>query len=182
MKVYTKKGDTGKTGLIGGTRVPKFDLRIDAYGTVDELNSYMGLLRDTATEDRFVEEIIFIQDRLFTLGSWLASDPEKSKMTLPELKDNDVIRLENSIDWMDERLEPMKFFVLPGGHEHVSFCHIARCVCRRAERLVVELNGNSPQDPKILIFLNRLSDYLFVYSRYLTKQLGANEIPWKPDK
>lgn len=182
MKVYTKKGDEGKTGLIGGTRVAKFDLRIDAYGTVDELNSYMGLLRDTSEEDRFKEEIIFIQDRLFTLGSWLASDPEKSKMTLPELRDSDIKRLEDSIDWMDEQLEPMRFFVLPGGHQHVSFCHISRCVCRRAERLVVELNEKAPQDPKILAFLNRLSDYLFVYSRYLSFKLNAEEIPWKPDK
>jgi cob(I)alamin adenosyltransferase len=182
MKVYTKKGDEGKTGLIGGTRVPKSDLRIDAYGTVDELNSYMGLLRDNATEDRFKEEIIFIQDRLFTLGSWLASDPEKSNMTLPELRDEDTTRLESSIDWMDEQLEPMRFFVLPGGHQTVSFCHIARCVCRRAERLVVDLNQHAAQDPRILAFLNRLSDYLFVYSRYLTMKLDAEEIPWKPNK
>jgi cob(I)alamin adenosyltransferase len=182
MKVYTKKGDEGKTGLIGGTRVPKFDLRIDAYGTVDELNSYMGLLRDTSIEDRYKEEIIFIQDRLFTLGSWLASDPEKSKMTLPEIRQTDIEKLESSIDFMDEALEPMKFFVLPGGHQNVSFCHIARCVCRRAERLVVELNENSPQNPIILAFLNRLSDYLFVYGRYLSVKLGAEEIPWKPDK
>ncbi|UKN03134.1 cob(I)yrinic acid a,c-diamide adenosyltransferase [Paracrocinitomix mangrovi] len=182
MKIYTKKGDQGKTGLIGGTRVPKYALRIDAYGTVDELNSYMGLLRDTTVNEQFKEEIIFIQDRLFTLGSWLASDPEKSKMSLPELHESDIERLEKSIDKMDEELEPMKFFVLPGGHQNVSFCHIARCVCRRAERLVVELNENQPQNPIILAFLNRLSDYLFVYSRYLTMKLKAEEIPWKPNK
>ena len=140
MKVYTKKGDKGLTGLIGGTRVPKSSLRIDSYGTVDELNSYMGLLRDNAVSDKFKEEIIVIQDRLFTLGSWLASDPEKSKMTLPEIKEEDIVVLEKSIDKMDEELPPMKFFVLPGGHQTVSFCHIARCVCRRAERLVVELD------------------------------------------
>lgn len=182
MKVYTKKGDEGKTGLIGGTRVLKSNLQIDAYGTVDELNSYMGLLRDTTIDQTFTDEIIFIQDRLFTLGSWLATDPEKSKMTLPELQASDTERLEKSIDKMEEELEPMKFFVLPGGHQTVSFCHIARCVCRRAERLVVELNEASPQNPIILAFLNRLSDYLFVYSRYLTHHLGVDEIPWKPSK
>lgn len=182
MKVYTKKGDTGLTGLIGGTRVPKSNLRIDAYGTVDELNSYMGLLRDNTISDEFKSEIVNIQDRLFTLGSWLASDPEKSKMTLPEILNSDVEALEQSIDKMDEELEPMKFFVLPGGHQTVSFCHIARCVCRRAERLVVELNEQAEQNPVIISYLNRLSDYLFVYSRYLTLKLKAEEIPWVPKK
>ena len=180
MKVYTKKGDQGQTGLIGGTRVSKSNQRIDAYGTVDELNSFMGLLRDTAINESFKDEIIEIQERLFTIGSWLASDPEKSKMELPEIKEEDITRLENSMDKMDEELEPMKFFVLPGGHQTVSYCHIARCVCRRAERLVVELDQNFSQNPLILMYLNRLSDYLFVYSRYLTKHLGAEEIPWKP--
>ncbi len=182
MKVYTKKGDQGKTGLIGGTRVSKANMRIDAYGTVDELNSYMGLLRDNLVDDAFKDELIFIQDRLFTLGSWMASDPDKSKMTLPEIKVEDVEQLEASIDRMEAELEPMKFFVLPGGHQTVSFCHIARCVCRRAERLVVALDEVSPQNPVILSFLNRLSDYLFVYSRYLTHKLNAEEIPWVPKK
>ena len=132
--------------------------------------------------EEFKTELIYIQDRLFTLGSWLASDPEKSKMTLPEIKEEDVIALEKSIDKMDEELEPMKFFVLPGGHQTVSFCHIARCVCRRAERLVVELNTETEQNPVIISYLNRLSDYLFVYSRYLTLKLNAEEIPWVPKK
>jgi cob(I)alamin adenosyltransferase len=182
MKVYTKTGDKGLTGLIGGTRVPKFSLRIDAYGTVDELNSHMGLLRDNPVSDDFKQEVIFIQDRLFTLGSWLASDPEKSKMTLPEIKEEDIEALEKSIDKMEEELPPMKSFILPGGHQTVSFCHIARCVCRRAERLVVELNDEVEQNPVIIAFLNRLSDYLFVYSRYLTLKLKAEEIPWVPKK
>lgn len=182
MKVYTKKGDQGKTGLIGGTRVSKANMRIDAYGTVDELNSYIGLLRDNVLNDSFKEELIFIQDRLFTIGSWMASDPEKGKMALPEILEEDVKRLEDSIDSMETELEPMKFFVLPGGHQTVSFCHIARCVCRRAERLVVALDEASPQNPLILSFLNRLSDYLFVYSRYLTHGLNAEEIPWVPKK
>lgn len=180
MKIYTKKGDKGKTGLIGGTRVPKYALRIDAYGTVDELNSYLGLLRDRALNQNDKNFIIEIQDRLFTIGSWLASDPKKGKMLLPELFDEDVEKLELAIDAMEEKLEPMRFFVLPGGHETVSFCHITRCVCRRAERLVVELNDESKLNPLILNYLNRLSDYLFVYGRWLTTELGAEEIPWKP--
>lgn len=180
MKIYTKKGDQGQTGLIGGTRVAKHHIRIEAYGTVDELNSYIGLLRDKSDSKEQVEEFIFIQDRLFTLGSLLAADPEKSKMELPPLRQEDVNALEISIDKMDEQLEPMKFFVLPGGHEIISFCHIARCVCRRAERAVCRLEETAPVDPLILAFLNRLSDYLFVYGRFLTKNLNAVEIPWKP--
>lgn len=182
MKVYTKKGDKGNTGLIGGTRVPKYNLRIDSYGTVDELNSYLGLLRDKALDDNFKEFIIDIQDRLFTMGSWLASDPEKGKMELPELHESDIKKLEDGIDKMDEELEPMRFFVLPGGHETVSFCHITRCVCRRAERLVTALNAESKVNPLILAYLNRLSDYLFVYGRYVSFKLKAEEIAWKPKK
>lgn len=180
MKVYTKKGDKGKTGLIGGTRVPKYALRIDAYGTVDELNSYLGLIRDRAVDAKFKEELVFIQDRLFTIGSWLASDPEKGKMQLPEIKEADITQLENSIDAMEEELPPMTSFVLPGGHETVSFCHITRCVCRRAERLVTELNEASELNPLIMAYLNRLSDYLFVYGRFVSLKLEAEEIPWKP--
>ena len=180
MKIYTKKGDKGKTGLIGGTRVPKHSIRIEAYGTVDELNSHLGILRDRAVSEKFKEELIFVQDRLFTLGSLLAVDPEKSKMELPQVHEADITVLEKSIDAMESELEPMKFFVLPGGHETVSFCHIARCVCRRAERRVCELDEQVSQDPIILAFLNRLSDYLFVLSRKLTQDLNANEIPWKP--
>jgi len=180
MKIYTKKGDKGKTGLIGGTRVEKHNIRIEAYGTVDELNSHLGILRDRAVSAVFKEELIFIQDRLFTLGSLLAADPDKSKMELPEVHEADITRLEKSIDQMETELEPMKFFVLPGGHETVSFCHVARCVCRRAERRVCELDEKAPQNPIITAFLNRLSDYLFVYSRFISKKLGAEEIPWKP--
>lgn len=180
MKVYTKKGDKGKTGLIGGTRVPKHSLRIDAYGTVDELNSYLGLLRDRALDEKFTAEIIYIQDRLFTMGSWLALDPEKGKMELPELYAADIERLEQGIDEMESKIEPMKFFVLPGGHETVSFCHITRCVCRRAERLVSELSETTDLNPLILAYLNRLSDYLFVYGRFVTAALEVPEIPWKP--
>jgi cob(I)alamin adenosyltransferase len=180
MKIYTKKGDKGQTGLIGGTRVPKHSLRIEAYGTVDELNSWMGVLRDRAINEFLKEEFIFIQDRLFTLGSLLAADPEKSNMALPQLKESDITLLEQSIDKMEAGLPPMKNFVLPGGHETVSFCHVARCVCRRAERLVCALNENIALDPVIIAFLNRLSDYLFVYSRFVSFRLNAEEIAWKP--
>ncbi len=180
MKVYTKKGDKGKTGLIGGTRVPKYALRIDSYGTVDELNSYMGMLRDKALNAHFKTEMVHIQDRLFTIGSWLASDPEKGRMKLPEIQEEDITRLEKGIDAMEEKLEPMTSFVLPGGHETVSFCHITRCVCRRAERIVSELNEESELNPLILAFLNRLSDYLFVYGRLVSSELGAEEVKWKP--
>lgn len=180
MKIYTKKGDSGTTGLIGGTRLPKHHVRIESYGTVDELNSYIGLLRDLISENDTITALLEIQDRLFTIGSHLAADPEKSKMQLPELFASDVTFLENQIDQMDEALEPMKFFVLPGGHPTVSHCHIARCVCRRAERLVTHLAETETVDPLIGAYMNRLSDYLFVLSRKLSSDLGAEEIPWKP--
>lgn len=180
MKVYTKKGDSGTTQLIGGTRVPKSSLRIEAYGTVDELNSYIGLIRDQEVGEVTKKEILEIQDRLFTMGSLLAADPEKSKMKLPELTEVDVEFLEKNIDRMDTELEPMKSFVLPGGHTTVSYCHLARCVCRRAERIAVDLDQTSPVDPILLTYLNRLSDYLFVLGRKLSKDLNAEEHPWVP--
>ncbi|PHR28424.1 MAG: ATP:cob(I)alamin adenosyltransferase [Fluviicola sp.] len=178
MKVYTKKGDSGTTQLIGGTRVLKSSLRIEAYGTVDELNSYIGLIRDQEVSKEIAAQLLEIQDRLFTMGSKLAADPEASKMKLPELHDEDVENLENWIDKMDESLEPMRSFVLPGGHTTVSFCHLARCVCRRAERISVDLNAHQTIDSILLTYLNRLSDYLFVLSRKLSKDLNATEHPW----
>lgn len=180
MKVYTKKGDTGTTQLIGGTRVPKSSMRIEAYGTVDELNSYIGLIRDQTISETQTEQLLEIQDRLFTMGSLLATDPKGTKMELPQLIESDVENLENWIDQMEETLEPMKSFVLPGGHSTVSFCHITRCVCRRAERIVVDLSQNEKIDAIILTYLNRLSDYLFVLSRKLSLDLSAKEITWKP--
>ncbi len=182
MKVYTKKGDKGETGLIGGTRVSKSNIRIEAYGTVDELNSHIGLLRDTSIDQLRKDQLIEIQDRLFTLGSWLANDEEKSKMQLPELFIGDVEFLEQAIDEMEEELEPMKSFVLPGGHVYVSYCHIARCVCRRSERLVVGASEVISVSGMVISYLNRLSDYLFVYSRYLSLKLAVEEIPWMPRK
>lgn len=180
MKVYTKKGDGGTTSLIGGTRVPKHALRIESYGTVDELNSYLGLIRDQKIAQIYIDQLLEIQDRLFTAGSLLAVDPEGSNMKLPQLIDSDLTFLEDKIDEMDALLPPMKSFVLPGGHQTVSFCHIARCVCRRAERLLSELNENEALDPILMKYMNRLSDYLFVLSRKLAQDLNADEQPWKP--
>ena len=182
-KIYTKTGDKGVTALIGGTKVSKSHLRIEAYGTVDELNSFIGLLIDhlnqAAAPTPFLKEI---QDRLFTIGSSLACDPEKEpKLKIPDLKEEDVRLLEKEIDHMEAILPPMKFFVLPGGHVAVSTAHIARCVCRRAERGCVRLQDEQLfVEPLVLRYLNRLSDYLFVLSRYAAHQLHAPEIPWRP--
>lgn len=180
MKVYTKKGDKGKTSLIGGDRVDKDHVRIEAYGTVDELNSWIGLLRDREIPKECVEELLFVQDRLFTMGSLLAATPD-SKMKLPELKEADITRLELAIDRMEESLPAMKNFILPGGHPVVSECHISRCVCRRAERRVIHMwTQGIPENELIGSFLNRLSDYLFVLSRFLGQHFGATETPWLP--
>ncbi|MEN9331035.1 MAG: hypothetical protein RLZZ94_125 [Bacteroidota bacterium] len=180
MKIYTKTGDQGETSLIGGTRVPKYHLRIEAYGTVDELNSWVGLIRDQIGDKHHIQQLLYIQDRLFTIGSLLAADPEKSKMKLPELTEDNCKILEQEMDAMDEQLEPLKSFILPGGHPLVSQIHIARCVCRRAERLVVHLQNEAKTDPVISIYLNRLSDYLFLLSRWTAKNLNADESPWNP--
>lgn len=179
MKIYTKKGDDGKTSLIGGTRISKAEIRIEAYGTVDELNSFIGWVRDLSCREEQKNILIEIQDRLFTIGSTLASDPGKSKMKLPELKESDITFLENKIDEMNNELLEMKSFVLPGGHPAVSCCHVARCVCRRAERATVLLSENETIDKLVIVYLNRLSDFLFVLSRILSKDFQAEEIPWK---
>lgn len=180
MKIYTRKGDEGKTSLIGGTRVSKSHLRIDAYGTVDELNSYLGLVRDLAENEKHTAVLVLIQDRLFTIGSLLAADPEKSKMKLPEVTATDITFLEEEIDKMDTQLPEMRHFILPGGNPAVSACHIARCICRRAERLVVLLNETAPVEPIVLQYLNRLSDFLFVLARLISKEKNALETPWIP--
>ena len=180
MKIYTKGGDKGQTSLLGGTRISKAHLRIDTYGTIDELNSYLGWLRDqeinTARKDLLKE----IQDRLFTIGSHLAVDPEKTVTKIPDLHDSDVTFLEKEIDQMSDDLPEMKFFILPGGHQSVSLCHVARCVCRRAERLIITLHQESPVEDTILSYINRLSDYLFVLARKMGQELGIEEVPWKP--
>jgi len=181
-KIYTKTGDKGSTSLIGGTKVPKSHLRIEAYGTVDELNSSIGLCRDILEDEPCRKLLLEVQDRLFTIGSSLACDPIKEpKMRIPDLKDGDVLLLENEIDRLNENLAPMKSFLLPGGHPTISQIHITRCICRRAERCCVRLELESLEvEPIILQYLNRLSDYLFILSRYAGKLLDVPEIPWKP--
>ena len=180
MKIYTKKGDNGTTGLIGGTRIIKSSLRIEAYGTIDELNSYIGLVRDQDIHESYKKQLIEIQDRLFTIGSSLAADPEKSTMKIPDLHSSDIELLEKWMDEMEEVLPEMKNFVLPGGHQTVSFCHVARCVCRRGERIIVDLNQHEFVAELVISYINRLSDYLFVLSRKITLDLGAVEQPWQP--
>lgn len=180
MKIYTKTGDKGETSLFGGKRVKKYDIRIEAYGTVDELNSYIGLMRDYTINVHHKNTLIEIQDRLFTIGSLLAADPEKPSLKKPDLFETDVELLEKEIDKMNEGLEPLKTFVLPGGNKEVSFAHIARCVCRRAERNVVHLADQVEVENIIIIYLNRLSDYIFVLSRDMAKNLNAEETPWQP--
>lgn len=181
MKIYTKTGDKGNTSLIGGTKVPKSHLRIEAYGTVDELNSYIGLCKDLSADTHTQTILQEIQDRLFTIGSSLACDPEKEpKMKIPDLKEEDILLLEKEMDTMNETIPPMKSFILPGGHPTISHLHIARCICRRAERCCVRLEIEKEEiDPIIIKYLNRLSDYLFVQARYTSHQLGVSEIPWK---
>jgi len=189
MKIYTKTGDTGTTALFGGTRVPKHHIRIDSYGTVDELNSHLGLIRDQDIQQHYKDILIHIQDRLFTVGAILATDPEKAilkngkeRLNIPKISEDNITLLEKEMDTMNTELPQMTHFVLPGGHQTVSFCHIARCVCRRAERLAAALNELEPIDPKALTYLNRLSDYLFVLARKLSHDLHADEVKWIPEK
>ncbi len=179
-KIYTKTGDKGQTSLLGGTRVPKHHVRIEAYGTVDELNSHIGLVRDVIDDKATTDLLITIQDRLFTIGSHLAADPAKNKMALPVFGEEDVLVLEKAIDSITSQVPEMRSFVLPGGNTYVSYCHIARCVCRRAERAVLRLSEQEKVDEIHLKYLNRLSDYLFMLSRWLILKLQATEIPWKP--
>jgi cob(I)alamin adenosyltransferase len=180
MKIYTKTGDQGTTALFGGKRVSKADLRIETYGTVDELNSWIGLLRDQQVNASRQDFLINIQDRLFTIGSILATEPGNTKVKIPALSADDVVALEKSIDNMDAALAPMKSFILPGGDQSVSFCHIARTVCRRSERLVIALTGHEPVDSLVIQYLNRLSDYLFVLARKMAQELNVEDTPWKP--
>ncbi|MCW5515893.1 cob(I)yrinic acid a,c-diamide adenosyltransferase [Muriicola sp. Z0-33] len=189
MKIYTKTGDSGTTSLFGGTRVPKHHIRIESYGTIDELNSWLGLLKDqkiNANSKKILEQT---QKNLFTLGAILATAPEKAvlksgkeRLNIPRLNISDIELLETEMDAMNEELPPMTHFVLPGGHQAVSYCHIARTVCRRAERMISLLHFNEPVDPSVMSYVNRLSDYLFVLSRKLSAELGAEEQKWIPDK
>ncbi len=180
MKIYTKTGDRGLTSLIGGTRVPKYHLRIESYGTVDELNSYIGMIRDQDIAQHDKDLLKEIQDRLFTIGSSLASDPEKSKMVIPDLHTTDIELLEKEIDAINEVIPELRHFILPGGNSAISSCHIARCVCRRAERLTVHLATESAVEEKVIIYLNRLSDYLFTLARKIAHEYKIAENQWIP--
>lgn len=180
MKIYTKTGDTGETALFGGKRISKGELRIESYGTVDELNSYVGLLRDQEVNKKRKAILVEVQDRLFTIGSILATAPGNTKVKVPSLSEADVSLLEREIDSMEAELSPMKSFVLPGGHPSISFGHITRTVCRRAERLVIRLHESEKIDLMVITYLNRLSDYFFVLCRKMTKELNAEETPWHP--
>lgn len=184
FKIYTKTGDKGMTSLIGGSKVPKSHLRIESYGTVDELNSHVGLCRDLLEDSTSRDMLLEVQDRLFTIGSSLACDPEKETgMSLPTLDESDILALEAEIDRMTEATPPMRAFILPGGHPSVSHLHIARCVCRRAERCCVRLEAETARDHALVIkYLNRLSDYLFTLARYTSLLLKVEEIPWRPRK
>ena len=189
MKIYTKTGDKGTTALFGGTRVPKYHLRIESYGTVDELNSYIGLIRDQEVDDKTKENLIKIQNELFTLGAMLATPQEKEtlkngkeRLNIPKIDSEYIKYLEDEMDRINSLLPAMSHFILPGGHTTVSFCHVSRCVCRRAERLCAALNDEEGINENILVYLNRLSDYLFVLARKLTKDLQANEVKWIPKK
>jgi cob(I)alamin adenosyltransferase len=189
MKIYTKTGDKGQTSLFGGTRVPKYNIRIEAYGTTDELNAYIGLLRDQDINNHIKEILLKIQHDLFTLGAMLATPPEKEllksgkdRLKIEKINDAKIQLLEDEIDAMNEVLPPMTHFILPGGNPIVSYCHIARCICRRAERITTQLSDESTVNPQILMYLNRLSDYLFVLARKLTYDTKSLEIKWIPEK
>ena len=189
MKIYTKTGDDGTTGLFGGTRVSKHHIRIDSYGSIDEVNSWLGLIRDQKIDERSKNTIAVIQNKLFTVGAIMATDPKKAilksgeeRLNIPKIKPSDIELLEKEMDWMNESLPPMTHFILPGGHTTVSYCHIARTVCRRAERLASQLYENEPFDKNVLSYINRLSDYLFVLARKLSLDLKVNEIKWIPEK
>lgn len=181
FKIYTKTGDKGATSLIGGTRVPKSHIRIESYGTVDELNSYLGVVNDSCGNTAISDWLREIQDRLFTLGAELATTPEKEvKMKLPDLHDEDVTWLEERIDQMNEVLPEMRSFIIPGGNMASSMCHVARCICRRAERLCVGMNEAGEVVPDLIVrYLNRLSDFLFTLARYIGHLAGAEELPWR---
>lgn len=180
MKIYTRTGDQGTTSLFGGSRVPKSDLRIESYGTVDELNAFLAVVRDQEVNKNREPILVKIQEHLFTIGAMLATVPGNTSVKIPHILATDAVMLEEAIDQMETRLEPLRNFILPGGHPSVSHCHVARTVCRRAERKIVGLAQSEPVDPNIILYMNRLSDYLFVLARAMAKELNVEETPWKP--
>ncbi|WP_420400324.1 cob(I)yrinic acid a,c-diamide adenosyltransferase [Flagellimonas sp.] len=183
MKIYTKTGDKGTTALFTGKRVPKHHIRIESYGTIDELNSFLGLLRDQDMDSHTKDVLSLIQNKLFTVGAILATEPTKeNRLKIPRISDEDIHLLEKEMDQMNEELPEMTHFILPGGHTTVSYCHIARTICRRAERMISYLHENDPVPESLLSYINRLSDYLFVLARKLSKELQAEEVKWIPEK
>ncbi len=189
MKIYTKTGDAGTTALFGGNRVPKHNARIESYGTVDELNSNIGMIRSQEIDEHSKNILIQIQNKLFTIGSTLATSPDKAvlrsgkeRLKIEKINEDHISLLEQEMDAMNDVLPDLTHFILPGGNTAVSYCHIARTVCRRAERRVTHLNEMEPIDPIVIKYLNRLSDYLFVLARKLSKDLNAEEIQWIPEK
>ncbi|MCH7402081.1 cob(I)yrinic acid a,c-diamide adenosyltransferase [Belliella kenyensis] len=180
MKIYTKTGDQGTTSLLGGKRVPKGHPKIDAYGTVDELNAFIGLLRDQEVNKGRIDILKEIQDRLFTIGATLATEVGKTNVKRPDIHEDDLEILEREIDAMETKLPPLKHFILPGGHQAVSFCHVARTVCRRTERAVIDLMEIETVDEILVKYLNRLSDYLFVLGRLMAIELDVEEVIWNP--
>ncbi len=180
MRIYTKGGDKGKTSLVTGTRVDKHHIRLESYGTIDELNSCIGLLYASKTSERNKAFLIWLQHKLFDLGSILATDDKEISFSLPEIRESDVLKIEQEIDFLNDQLEPLKYFILPGGSQLISFCHIARTVCRRAERRMVELDHEAGINEVLIHFINRLSDYLFMLSRIFAKEENVKEIKWLP--
>ncbi len=181
MKVYTRTGDKGTTALIGGKRVKKYNDRIEAYGTADELTSYLGLIRDSILDANIKDQISVIQNNLMVLGGELAADDNFDLNKIPTVKNHYIVWLEQRIDELEEELPPITVFVLPGGHMAVSHCHVARTICRRAERRTILLSEEHQISDLIIQYLNRLSDYLFVLSRKLSKDFNVNEILWEPN-
>jgi len=180
MKIYTKTGDRGETSLIGGQRVPKYHLRLEAYGTVDELTAFTGLLRDYSTDSHTNMSLLEIQDKLMVCAAILASDCENCEIKLPEIKNENILFLEQEIDAMESNLPQLSSFILSGGHPLVSYCHVARTVCRRAERLIIKLAEETKVPNEVLQYVNRLSDYFFVLSRKFSADLKVIEQQWQP--
>ncbi len=183
MKIYTKTGDKATTALFTGKRVPKHHIRIESYGTVDELNSFLGLIRDQNFDSHYKEMLAKIQNKLFTVGAILATEPSKdNRLKIPRIQEEDITLLEQEMDQMNTQLPEMTHFILPGGHTTVSYCHVARTVCRRAERMISYLHEEEPVPEGVLKYMNRLSDYIFVLARKLSKDLEAEEVKWIPEK
>lgn len=180
MKVYTKTGDKGTTSLISGKRVTKYNIRIEAYGSIDELMAFTAVLFDSIDNKNHKAFLLEIQDRLMTSATILAADCDDCGFKLPEINESDIEKIEQEIDAMDAELPQLTHFVLPGGHPAVSNCHVARTVCRRCERLALKVNDEEAPCPMVVKYLNRLSDYFFILSRKLAQELKIDEISWIP--